>query len=103
MTEVVKTYETEDIRIPFGVVEDLLDLLKVEDIGSLTDTALASMALNLVSKGLPKIKEMLSIIFGASSEELKHTDTFELVSIVMSIIQYSFSLLGMIVGGSGKN
>lgn len=102
MQNVEKTYEVASIRLPFGVMEDLLHLLKIDEIDALTEEAMLRLALDLVTNGIDTIKNLLKTMFvGLTDEELRYTDTFELAGLLMDIVKYAATLMGFI--SKGKN
>ena len=101
MQTIIKTYEIENIRLPFGVMEDLLKLLKIDE---LSEDQMLKLALNVIRDGIGTIKDLLKILFvGVTDDELRYVDTFELAGLMIEIVRYAGTLMGLISSGKTKN
>lgn len=102
MKEVAKVYTIENFRLKFGTIEDLIKLIDLDKLKEGTDAEIASMALSLVSQGFDSIKDVLKCSFdGLNDEEIKFTDTFEIVGVIVSMIKFAIEKMSGFA--SGKN
>ena len=102
MKNVVKIYTTEQAAIRFGVVEDLMDLIDVDKLSQGTNAEIAKVALVLITKGKDSVKELLKNTFdGVTDDELRNTNTAELVGLIVNIVKYTAEEMARVV--SGKN
>ena len=91
--KVDKTYEANTCDIMFGTVEDLIEMLD----GITTNLSDEDLMKTLV-KNLKNIKPMILNVFqGMTEEELRRTDTKEIIAVVYEIIQYGLNSLTDIV------
>lgn len=104
MQTIIKTYEIENIRLPFGVMEDLLKLLKIDELSEISEDQMLKLALNVIRDGIGTIKDLLKILFvGVTDDELRYVDTFELAGLMIEIVRYAGTLMGLISSGKTKN
>lgn len=102
LQEVVKEYRTETFRLKLGVVEDLLELVDVDTFEKGTDGEIAKAALKIVGKGFGSVKELLKTTFvGLSDDEIRNTNTVEIVAVIVNIVKYSLIELSRLT--TGKN
>lgn len=100
--EVVKTYTTETFTLKLGIVEDLLELVDVDAFETGSDAEIIKAALKLVRNGFGSIKELLKGVFvGITDDELKNTNTIDVVGVVVKIVKYSIGELSQLA--KGKN
>ena len=93
--EVVKTYTVETIDFSFGVVEDVLDALKLEELKSGNKTELATM----IIKCSKQLKPFLMDLFpGVTAEEIRKTHVQNLVEVFRGLFDYATRELGAAAG-----
>ena len=90
MREVRKTYTVENFKIKFGTIEDVIKLIDLDKMQTGSDTELANMAFNLVTKSFESIKDILKCMFeGLNDDEIKNTDIFEVVHVIVAVVKYA--------------
>ena len=100
--QVVKEYRTETLFLPLGVVEDLLELVDVDTFEKGTNAEIAKAALKIVKGSFGSVKELLKVLFdGLTDDEVKHTNSIEIVAIIVNIVKYSIIELSRLT--TGKN
>lgn len=93
--EVVKTYTVETIDFSFGVVEDVLDALKLEELKTGNKTELATM----IIKCSKQLKPFLMDLFpGVTAEEIRKTHVQNLVEVFRGLFDYATRELGAAAG-----
>ena len=93
--EVVKTYTVETIDFSFGVVEDVLDALKLEELKTGNKTELATM----IIKCSKQLKPFLMGLFpGVTAEEIRKTHVQNLVEVFRGLFDYATRELGAAAG-----
>lgn len=92
---VVKTYEAETYDLMFGVLEDVAESIKLDELKTGTDTEIIKMAGNLVIHSMDTVKDLFKDIFeGITDEELKHCKVSEMAVVLVDIVKYTLSQLG---------
>lgn len=100
---VVKTYEAPTYAISYGIVEDIIQLINIDDFNELTDDGLKLMIGKIVVSCMPTIRELLLDIFdGLTEEELRSATVPEIIQVIIEVFNYTISLIGM-AGGDEKN
>ena len=80
-----KKFETSDVNIKFGVLEDLMEVLE-----TITNNSSEKDILNAIFKNLKNIKPLLLDIFdGLTDEDLKQADIDEIIKVVSEIISWA--------------
>lgn len=92
--QIVKTYEADAYDLPFGIVEDVADIIKIDDIKTGSNEELFKLAAGVVLKGTDTVKELMKDIFeGISDEELKKTRVTEMAQVLVEVVRYTFDQL----------
>lgn len=100
--KIVKTYEADTYDLMFGVLEDVADAVKLDEMKSGSNEELVKMALGLVTRSIGTVRDMMKDIFdGITDEELRRTRVSEMGAVIVEIIKYTISQLNR--GISGKN
>lgn len=100
--KIIKTYSSDTYDIMFGTIEDLINIIDLDKLGSDNDIELINVAVELVMKSFDAIKWLLKDIFeGLTDEELRHTKTSEVASTLVEIVRFTIAQIGK--GGNGKN
>lgn len=93
---VEKEYTAETIDFSFGVVEDVLDALDLENVKTGNKAELAS----IIIKCSKQLKPFLKDIFpGVTDEEIRHTHIQNLIEVFKGLYDYATKELGAAVGG----
>ena len=93
--KVVKTYEADAYDLTFGVVEDVADAIKLDDLKSGTDAEIIKLAANLVLKSTGTVRELMKDIFeGITDEELRKTKVVEQAGVLVEVVKYTFEQIG---------
>ena len=98
--EIEKEYTAETIDFSFGVVEDILDALDLENIKSGNKTELAG----IIIKCSKQLKPFLKDIFpGVTDEEIRKTHIQNLIEVFRGLYDYATAELGAATAGTEKN
>lgn len=94
---IVKTYTAETINFSFGVVEDILNALNVEEMKTGDNKEIAVM----IIKCSKQLKPFLMDLFeGVTAEEIRHTKIQDLIIVFRGLYQYA---TGEIMNATAKN
>ena len=100
--KIVKTYEVDTYDLMFGVLEDVADAIKLDELKTGTDAEIIKMAGNLVLHSMGTVKELFKDIFeGITDEELKKCKISEMAIVLVDVVKYTLDQLGK--GFGGKN
>ena len=84
--EVVKTYTVETIDFSFGVVEDVLDALKLEELKTGNKTELATMIIKCSKQLKPFLKDLFP---GVTDEEIRRSHMQNLIEVFKGLYEYA--------------
>lgn len=91
---VIKTYEAESYDLPFGVIEDVADAIKIDELKTGSNDELFKLATGLVLKGTDTVKDLMKDIFeGITDEELRKTKVTEMAEVLIEVVRYTFNQL----------
>lgn len=100
--KIVKTYEVDTYDLMFGVLEDVADAIKLDELKTGTDAEIIKMAGNLVLNSMETVKDLFKDIFeGITDEELKKCKISEMAIVLVDVVKYTMNQLGK--GFGGKN
>lgn len=100
--EIVKTYEAETYDLMFGTVEDILKLVKIDDLKTGSDVEIIKMVGTMLINGFDDIKSLLLDIFdGLTVEELRNTKTSEIAKVIVEVVK--FAIVDMNKNVNSKN
>ena len=100
--KVVKTYTAETYDLMFGTVEDLLDVIKIDNIQAGDKTELLKAIAKVLAHSMDIVKPLLKDIFeGLTDEELRNTTLKNIIDVLAEVIAYSINQLTK--GNNGKN
>lgn len=100
--QVVKTYETDTYDLMFGVIEDVAEAIKLDELKTGADVEIIKMAGNLVLNSMGTVKELLKDVFeGITDEEIKKCKVSEIANVLVEIVKYT--ILQLNKGLSSKN
>ena len=100
--KIVKTYEADTYDLMFGVLEDVADAIKLDELKTGSDVEIIKMAGNLVLKSMDTVKDLLKDIFdGITDEELKNTKISEIAQVLVDVVKFTMAQLNK--GFGSKN
>lgn len=100
--QVVKTYEVDSYDLMWGVVEDIADAIKIDDMKTGSNDEIVKMAVNLVITAKDTVNDLMKDVFdGLTDDELRNTKVSELASVLVDVVMYAIGELGK--GSKGKN
>lgn len=92
--QIIKTYETDTYDLMFGVLEDVADAIKLDELKTGTDVEIVKMAGNLIIHSMDTVKELFKDIFeGITDEELKNCKVSEMVVVLFEVVRFTMSQL----------
>lgn len=92
--EIVKTYEVDTYDLMFGVLEDVADAIKLDELKTGTDVEIIKMVGNLVITSMGTVKELLKDIFeGITDDELKNTKVSEIATVLVDVVKFTLNQL----------
>ena len=93
--QIVKTYEADSYDLMFGVLEDVADAIKLDELKTGTDAEIIKMAGNLVLHSMGTVKDLFKDIFeGITDEELKHCKINEMALVLVEVVRATLTQLG---------
>ena len=93
--QIVKTYEADSYDLMFGVLEDVADAIKLDELKTGTDAEIIKMAGNLVLHSIDTVKDLFKDIFeGITDEELKHCKVNEMAMVLVEVVKVTITQLG---------
>lgn len=88
--QVIKTYEADSYDLPFGVIEDVADVIKLDTIQTGSNTELIKMAADVVLRCKDTVKDLMKDIFdGITDEELKTVKVTEMALVLIEVVKYT--------------
>lgn len=100
--EIVKTYEADKYDLMFGVLEDVANAVKLDELKTGSDTEILKMVLDLVMRSMGTVSELMKDIFeGLTDEELRSAKVSEIAEVLMDVIHLTIEQLGK--GFGAKN
>ena len=97
--EVIKTYTAETIDFSFGVVEDILDALDLENMKTGSKTELAGVIIKCSKQLKPFLKDIFP---GVTDDEIRNTRIQNLIEVFRGLYVYATEELGK-AAGTEKN
>ncbi len=97
--EVVKVYTAETIDFSFGVIEDILDALDLENMKTGSKTELAGVIIKCSKQLKPFLRDMFP---GVTDEEIRNTHIQNLIEVFKGLYEYATKEL-MTAAGDEKN
>ena len=90
--KIIKTYTAETYDLLFGTVEDLVDILELDTLKTVSDVEVIKLATNVITKGMDIIKPLLKDIFeGLTDDELRNTHVSEIVTVLVEVIKFAIN------------
>lgn len=95
--QVIKTYEIDAYDLMFGVLEDVADAIKLDELKTGSDVEILKMVTNVVLHSMGTIKNLMKDIFdGITDEELKHVKVTEIASVLVEVVKYTLAQLDLL-------
>lgn len=95
---VIKTYETDDFDLTYGVIEDVIEIIDGKDLENKND--LVNIAIDSFHLLRPLLKQVFD---GLTDDELRTVKIRELIVVIVELIKASISNLKKITGDDVKN
>lgn len=83
-----KTYEVENFRIPYGVIQDVLHLVEIDKLND--EIAIAGMLLEAFDLVDPLLKDLFP---GLTDDELRHADFVDIGLVFTGVARYAIEKL----------
>ena len=100
--EIQKTYTNDTYDLMFGTVEDFLELVKIDEMKTGSDSEIIMLVGKAIPKGMGTIKTLLKDVFeGITDDELKNTKVREIINVLVEIVKSS--IIEMKKGMNEKN
>lgn len=91
---VVKTYTAESYDLLWGVLEDVAQAVKIDEMKTGSETEIMKMVVNLVLHSMGTVRELMKDIFdGLTDDELKKTKVSEIAQVLVDVVLYTVSKL----------
>lgn len=91
---VVKTYETDSYDLMFGVIEDVANAVKLDDMKTGTQEEIVKLAIHFVTNSMDTVKDLLKDIFeGITDEEIRNTKVNEIVNVFVDVVTHTVKTL----------
>ncbi|MBQ2557559.1 MAG: hypothetical protein II553_00930 [Lachnospiraceae bacterium] len=88
--KIVKTYEADAYDLPFGVIEDVADVINLDALETGSNAELIKVAGNVVLKCKNTVKDLMKDIFeGITDEELKKTKVTDVAQVLIEVVKYT--------------
>ena len=92
--QIVKTYETDTYDLMFGVLEDVADAIKLDELKTGTEVEIIKMSMNLILHSMDTVKELFKDIFeGITDEELKNCKVSEMAVVLLEVVRFTMNQL----------
>ena len=95
--EIAKTLIEQDFELSTGVCEDVLRLIKVDEIDGITamsEESQSELLLDIITNNFEQFKDLLKNVFDdLTDEDLSRTKIKEMMHVVAQIIKFSFATL----------
>lgn len=95
--ELERTAIANDFELSTGVCEDVLQLVKVDqidDLAALSEESQAAVLVEIISNNFEEFKNLLKNVFDdLTDNDLSRTKMNEMMSVVAQIIKYAFQML----------
>lgn len=99
---IVKTYEADTYDLMFGVLEDVADAIKLDELKSGSDAEIIKMAGKLVIQSMDTVKGLLKDMFeGITDEEIKNARVSDIAACLVDVVRFTITQLSK--GFGGKN
>ena len=91
---IVKTYTAETYDLMWGVVEDVADAVKIDNLTTGSDVEIIKLVGAFVASNIGTVKELIKDVFdGITDEELRNTKVSEIAAVMIDIVRFTISQL----------
>lgn len=88
--KVVKTYKADTYDLMFGVVEDVADAVKLDELKNGDDVEIIKMVGNLVLNSMGTVRNLMKDIFdGLTDDELRNTKVNEIALVLVDVVKFT--------------
>lgn len=99
---VVKTYEADTYDLMFGVLEDVADAIKLDELKTGSDAEIIRMAGKLVLESMDTVRELLRDMFpGITDEEIRRARVADIAQCLVDVVRFTIRQLSR--GFGSKN
>lgn len=92
--KIVKTFEADAYDLPFGVIEDVADVIRLDELKTGSDVEMIKLAGGVILKCKDTVKDLMKGIFdGITDEDLRHASTTEMAEVLVEVVKYTISQL----------
>lgn len=67
--EIIKTFESDEFKLKFGVLEDLIDAIELDNIKSLDDDEIIKFVTEVIPQARDTVKDLLKEMFDDITDE----------------------------------
>lgn len=93
--QIVKTYEADTYDLMWGVLEDLANAIKIDEMKTGSEAEIIRMGMNLIMNSMDTVKDLLKDIFdGITDEEIKKTKVMEIARVFVDVVKYTIEQMG---------
>ena len=103
--QVEKTYITNEINLPFGVIDDVIALIDVSKFnGEIDDSVLIGEAMKIVVGAFDQVKIILREAYPEiTDEELRRAHLKDVALVIVNAFKFGFSEILTLATGKSKN
>lgn len=95
--KIVKTYSVDAYDLMWGVVEDVANAIKLDELKTGSQDEIVKLVANFVVSGRDTVNYLLKDIFdGITDEELRCVRVSEIVSVLVDVVKFTIAQLGKI-------
>ena len=92
--KIVKTYTAETYDLMWGVIEDVADAVKIDNLTTGSDVEIIKLVGAFVASNIGTVKELIKDVFeGITDEELRNTKVSEIVGVMIDIVRFTIAQL----------
>lgn len=90
--KVVKTYRANDYDLMWGTVEDIVKVVKLDDLEEMSEDAIINLVGRLMITSYDAVKDLiLSIFEDMTEEELRKTKMIEIAAVMIDVVIYTIT------------
>ena len=93
--KIVKTYSVDTYDLMWGVVEDVANAIKLDELKTGNQDEIIKLVANFVVSGSVTVNYLLKDIFdGITDEELRCVRVSEIVTVLVDVVKFTIAQLG---------
>lgn len=93
--KIVKTYSVDAYDLMWGVVEDVANAIKLDELKTGNQDEIIKLVANFVVSGRDTVNYLLKDIFdGITDEELRCVRVSEIVTVLVDVVKFTIAQLG---------